>query len=50
MDEKTFKALREIYQHCCDCSDLSESIGDWDLYTVFEDLRNTLNSKMYGQR
>ena len=44
------ETLRKVYQHCCDCQDLAESIGDWDLFSTFENLRNELNRKMYGNR
>ena len=48
MDEKNFSKYREIYQHCCNCQDLAEEVGDWELFQTFEDLRNKLNSKMYS--
>jgi hypothetical protein len=48
MDEKTLIKYREIYQHCCDCQDLAESVGDWSLMSTFEDLRRELNRKMFG--
>ena len=48
MDDKTYTALRAIYQHCCDCQDLAESVGDFQLMGTFEDLRKELNRKMFG--
>ena len=48
MDENKLEKLREIYQHCCDCQDLAEAAGDWELFNTFESLRNTLNRKMYA--
>ena len=47
MDKKE-EALREMYQHCCICQDLAESIGDWDLFSTFEKLRRELDCKMFG--
>ena len=35
--------LREIYQHLCDCQDLSESIGEWGLMSTFEELRHKVD-------
>lgn len=48
MDEKTLTKYREIYQHCCNCQDLAESVGDWTLMDTFESLRSQLNRKMFG--
>ena len=48
MEEKTFTKYREIYQLCCNCQDLAESVGDWSLMDTFENLRNELNRKMYS--
>jgi len=48
MDEKTYTALQSIYQHCCNCQDLAESVGDFQLMDTFENLRRELNRKMFG--
>ena len=48
MENKNYNALRTIYQHCCDCQDLAESIEDWTLMRTFENLRRELNNKMFG--
>lgn len=48
MENKTHDALRAIYQYCCDCQDLAESVGDWTLMETFENLRRELNCKMFG--
>lgn len=48
MNEKNLELYRQMYQHCCDCQDLAESAGDWELFHTFEDLRNKLNRKMYS--
>ena len=37
------EVLRNIYQHLCDCQDLSESIGQWGLYDTFENLRREVD-------
>ena len=50
MPENKMNTLRSIYQHLCDCQDLAESIGEWSLFSTFENLRDTLNNKMYGQQ
>ncbi len=42
------ETLRKVYQHLCDCQDLAESVGEWDLFSIFENLRKELNRKMYG--
>ena len=48
MDEKKDQVLAEIYQHLCDCQDLSESIGDWDLMDTFQKMRYQIDRKRFG--
>lgn len=48
MDEKTLTKYRAIYQHCCNCQDLAEEVGDFQLMDTFEKLRRELNHKMFG--
>lgn len=48
MEDKTYVALRAIYQHCCECQDLAEEVGDFQLMDTFENLRKQLNRKMFG--
>ena len=48
MDEKTLTKYRAIYQHCCNCQDLAEEVGDFQLMDTFESLRRQLNRKMFG--
>lgn len=48
MDEKTLAKYREIYQHLCNCQDLAESIGDWDLMDTFQKMRYQIDRKRFG--
>lgn len=41
--EDTFEVYSEIYQHLCDCQDLAEEIGDFNLMSQFEDMRHTVD-------
>ena len=48
MEDEKDKTLAEIYQHVCDCQDLSESIGDWNLMDVFQKLRILIDRERFG--
>lgn len=48
-NDKAFEKLQEIYQHLCNCQDLAEDSGDWELINTFKNLRNVLNNKMYSR-
>jgi len=45
---KDLEVFRKIYQHCCDCQDLAESVGNWKFVDEFEIMRTKLNTEMYG--
>ena len=48
MKGKDLEIFRKIYQHCCDCQDLAESVGNWKFMDEFKEMRNKLNREMYG--
>ena len=48
MEEKKDQVMAEIYQHLCDCQDLSVSIGEWDLMYTFKKMRYQIDHKRLG--
>lgn len=48
MEEKQDQVFAQIYQHMCNCWDLAESIGDWDLMDTFQKLCYQIDRKRFG--